>query len=197
MANENDGGGGGAGFNGGAPGDPIKFGIPGGEAKQAFNPDAPAGGPALTGDPVVDALNQQNWIAQQGLDQQKAYDKSLTDQASKNEADQEKAYSDQLAMAKDAAAQQTKDNAANLDLAKQTAASNAANMAAQLGLAQATFNMQEQNMNRLNQKAPDIIALSAQNSQQMRTGQGSTMLSGPSGVDTSKMLLGSSAVLGS
>jgi len=154
------------------------------------------GSPTPTGDPVVDALNQQNWIAQQGLNEQKQNDQGLLDQAYQNEIDQEHAYADQLTAAQAAAAQQSKDNAAALAEAKSASNSQAAMMAQQYKLAQDTFTMQEQNINRLNQKAPDVAAITGAAQQQMRSGQSSTMLTGPGGIDTGKLFLGCSPVLG-
>lgn len=51
-------------------------------------------------------------------------------------------------------------------------------------------------MNRANPKKPNPLALSALNAQQMAGGPGSTMLTGPSGVQPSSLMLGRQTLLG-
>ena len=150
------------------------------------------------------ALDQQNAIADSGLQEQKKNDADLLAIAQTNAKTQSDAYAQQTQVASDAQAQQHADNLLSLQQAKDSAAANAATMQAQMAAADRTFQLQsaqydteQQNMNRLNQKAPDVMSIIAQNAQQARSGQSSTMLTGPGGVDTSKLLLGKSTVLGS
>lgn len=55
---------------------------------------------------------------------------------------------------------------------------------------------QEQQFNKLNGKTPDINAMSAQNALDAKAGPSGTLLTGPAGVDPSKLLLGRSTLLG-
>lgn len=51
-------------------------------------------------------------------------------------------------------------------------------------------------MNRANQKSPDSAALMAANVLSGKAGAGSTMLTGPQGIDPSQLTLGKSTLLG-
>lgn len=55
---------------------------------------------------------------------------------------------------------------------------------------------QEQQFNKLNGKNPDTVALADQNMQAGKNGPSGTLLTGPQGVDPSKLLLGRSTLLG-
>lgn len=77
---------------------------------------------------------------------------------------------------RDALAEQKKNNAASLAMAKKQA------------------DLADQANNKANAKVPDIAALLAGN--QAPGGVGSTMLTGPGGVDTSKLTLGRNTLLG-
>lgn len=54
----------------------------------------------------------------------------------------------------------------------------------------------ERDFNRLNQKKPDLAALFSANAGAASAGAGSTMLTGPSGVDMSTTKLGKTSLLG-
>lgn len=54
----------------------------------------------------------------------------------------------------------------------------------------------ERDFNRVNQKKPDLAAMLAGNASSASGGAGSTMLTGPSGVDTSSLRLGRASLLG-
>lgn len=55
---------------------------------------------------------------------------------------------------------------------------------------------QEQQFNKLNGKNPDSAALMGQNMQAGKNGPSGTLLTGPQGVDPSKLLLGKNTLLG-
>ena len=54
----------------------------------------------------------------------------------------------------------------------------------------------EQDLNRANQKSPDVGALLSANQQQSLSGQSGTMLTGSQGVDPNSLSLGKSTLLG-
>lgn len=54
----------------------------------------------------------------------------------------------------------------------------------------------EQNMNRANRKQPDVAAISQQSQAMAGQGGGSTMLTGPQGVNPNELALGKSTLLG-
>lgn len=54
----------------------------------------------------------------------------------------------------------------------------------------------EQNMNRANRKQPDAAAISQQSQAMAGQGGGSTMLTGPQGVNPNELALGKSTLLG-
>ncbi len=54
----------------------------------------------------------------------------------------------------------------------------------------------EQDINRKNAKKPNYAALAAGNALAAQSGQGSTMLTGPAGVNSSDLLLGKNTLLG-
>ena len=54
----------------------------------------------------------------------------------------------------------------------------------------------EQEINRANQKSPDVGALLSANQQQSLSGQSGTMLTGSQGVDPNSLALGKSTLLG-
>ena len=56
---------------------------------------------------------------------------------------------------------------------------------------------QEQQFNKLNGKSPDIDAANSQNQLDAKAGPSGTLLTGPAGVDPSKLLLGRASLLGS
>ena len=55
----------------------------------------------------------------------------------------------------------------------------------------------EQEINRANQKSPDVGAMLSANQQQSLSGQSGTMLTGSQGVDPNSLALGKSTLLGS
>ena len=55
----------------------------------------------------------------------------------------------------------------------------------------------EQEINRANQKSPDVGAMLAANQQQSLSGQSGTMLTGSRGIDPNSLTLGQSTLLGS
>lgn len=55
---------------------------------------------------------------------------------------------------------------------------------------------QEQQFNKLNGKTPDTAALAEQNTQAGKNGPSGTLLTGPTGVDPSKLTLGRNTLLG-
>jgi hypothetical protein len=73
---------------------------------------------------------------------------------------------------------------------------------AKAAAAQATANAKktaaaaERDTNAANAKAPDVASLLSGNQQAATGGAGSTMLTGPSGVDLSQLTLGKSTLLG-
>ena len=68
------------------------------------------------------------------------------------------------------------------------------NQAADAAEQQATA--QEQQFNKLNGKNPDTAALADQNMQAGKNGPSGTLLTGPQGVDPSKLTLGKNTLLG-
>lgn len=62
--------------------------------------------------------------------------------------------------------------------------------------AQANADQQEQQFNKLNGKQPDTAALMDQNMQAGKNGPSGTLLTGPRGIDPSKLLLGKNTLLG-
>lgn len=54
----------------------------------------------------------------------------------------------------------------------------------------------DQANNRANAKTPDLLGLSSQNTQDAKGGVGSTMLTGPAGVDAKSLMLGRTTLLG-
>ncbi|OJU90994.1 MAG: hypothetical protein BGO13_08665 [Burkholderiales bacterium 66-5] len=83
-----------------------------------------------------------------------------------------------------------------LEQSKSSAEQQAAQSAAQLGAMQQQFKLQEQSFNKANQKQPDLAGIDAKNRQAARTGQGGTLLTGPSGVKKDDLLLGKNTLLG-
>lgn len=63
--------------------------------------------------------------------------------------------------------------------------------------AKKTQQMQEQEINRANAKKPDVAAMLSGNEQAAKGGAGSTMLTGPQGVDPNALNLGKNTLLGS
>lgn len=158
------------------------------------------GGPSASADPGLqaqtDALNAQTKIQQEQFDYQKEQDARVLGIVQSNADIQNQAYADQLQLARDAFEQEKKDTQASMGLAHQQldlATSSAA--AAQANAAQ-SLELQVEQLNRVNQKAPDLASIVAQNQQQMRTGQGSTMLTGARGVDPNDLSLGRPTLLG-
>jgi hypothetical protein len=70
----------------------------------------------------------------------------------------------------------------------------ASNMAADA--AKANASAQEQQFNKLNGKNPDTAAMADQNMQAGKNGPSGTLLTGPQGVDPSKLTLGRNTLLG-
>lgn len=62
--------------------------------------------------------------------------------------------------------------------------------------AKATADAADQANNRANAKSPDLGAIASATEQAAKGGQSGTMLTGPSGVDTSSLLLGKKSLLG-
>lgn len=62
--------------------------------------------------------------------------------------------------------------------------------------AEANASAQEQQFNKLNGKNPDSAALADQNVQAGKNGPSGTLLTGPQGVDPSKLTLGRNTLLG-
>lgn len=62
--------------------------------------------------------------------------------------------------------------------------------------AKSAADQQQQQFNKLNGKQPDIAALADQNMQAGKNGPSGTLLTGPSGVDPSKLTLGRNTLLG-
>lgn len=187
---------------------------------------------ATSGGGTSAALTQQNQIAQESLDEQKAND-AATLAASQAELDAEtKAWSDQLAVQtanynetvsadaanlkvqQDAAAaqadaytkqiaiqQQTLDeqksnDAATIAAAQQSASIQSAQLQQQIDSANRLYEQNVESVNRSNQQQPDTSVINAQNVQRAKAGQSGTMLTGPTGVDTSSLLLGKTTLLG-
>ena len=118
---------------------------------------------------------QQQILAQQALEQQQATDAAnLAQQQSASDA---------------SVAAQTKASEASIQVQKQAIDSTNSASAAQLAL-------QQQAMNRQNQKTPDVGAMLSANAQQAKGGQSGTMLTGPTGVDASSLSLGKNTLLG-
>lgn len=78
---------------------------------------------------------------------------------------------------------------------KQRSAQKAANKKAQAN-ADKQAQLAEQDLNRANQKTPDVGALLSANQQQSLSGQSGTMLTGSQGVDPNSLSLGKSTLLG-
>lgn len=55
---------------------------------------------------------------------------------------------------------------------------------------------QEQQFNKLNGKTPDAMAMAAENIQAGKNGPSGTLLTGPKGIDPSKLTLGRNTLLG-
>jgi type II secretory pathway pseudopilin PulG len=68
------------------------------------------------------------------------------------------------------------------------------NRAADNAAAQASE--QEQQFNKVNGKQPDVTAMTDQNTQAGKNGPSGTLLTGPQGVDPSKLTLGRATLLG-
>lgn len=62
--------------------------------------------------------------------------------------------------------------------------------------AEANASQQEQQFNKLNGKTPDTMALMDQNTQAGKNGPSGTLLTGPKGIDPSKLTLGRNTLLG-
>lgn len=62
--------------------------------------------------------------------------------------------------------------------------------------AKAQADLADQNFNKLNGKKPDLAALLDQSTQAGKSGPSGTLLTGPQGIDPSKLLLGRSTLLG-
>lgn len=78
---------------------------------------------------------------------------------------------------------------------KSAAAQKTANKKAQAN-ADKQAQLAEQDLNRANQKSPDVGALLSANQQQSLSGQSGTMLTGSQGVDPNSLSLGKSTLLG-
>lgn len=65
-----------------------------------------------------------------------------------------------------------------------------------LRTAESTAAESERAINRANKKTPDLAAMLAANQLAATGGQGSTMLTGPGGVDPNQLTLGKSALIG-
>ena len=78
---------------------------------------------------------------------------------------------------------------------KQQSAQKKANQQAQANAAKQA-QQAEQEINRANQKSPDVGALLSANQQQSLSGQSGTMLTGSQGIDPSSLTLGKSTLLG-
>ena len=63
-------------------------------------------------------------------------------------------------------------------------------------LAEKNASDQEQQFNKLNGRTPDTMALMDQNTQAGKNGPSGTLLTGPQGVDPSKLTLGRNTLLG-
>ena len=83
-----------------------------------------------------------------------------------------------------------------LEQQKQQAEAAQALMRQQLEAMQQQMQQQAEQWNKANQKAPDSAALRGRNLQEGKGGQGSTLLTGPAGVDKDRLLLGRAALLG-
>lgn len=127
--------------------------------------------------------------------QQQAYDAQLA-QARDVQAQQQVAYDQQLEQARLLATQQQDQFNKSYAQAQQSAAQQAADSAAQLGNLQTQMKLQQEAMNKANQKTPDLAGIDAKNRQASRSGQGGTLLTGAGGVQLDKLLLGRSALLG-
>jgi hypothetical protein len=98
-------------------------------------------------------------------------------------------------------AQQTLDQqktaaAAQLDAANKAAAGQQSQLQAQIDAANKLYQSQSEATNRANQKQPDTATINANNQQQGKGGQSGTLLTGPAGVDLSKLKLGQATLLG-
>lgn len=78
---------------------------------------------------------------------------------------------------------------------QKSAQSDAQNQAKDAAQKQAT--QADQALNRANQKSPDTAAILSGAQQSGKSGQSGTMLTGPSGVDSSSLTLGKNTLLGS
>jgi len=78
---------------------------------------------------------------------------------------------------------------------KQQSAQKKANQQAQANAAKQA-QQAEQEINRANQKSPDVGALLSANQQQSLSGQSGTMLTGSQGIDPNSLTLGKSTLLG-
>lgn len=78
---------------------------------------------------------------------------------------------------------------------KQQSAQKKANKQAQANAAKQA-QQAEQEINRANQKSPDVGALLSANQQQSLSGQSGTMLTGSQGIDPNSLTLGKSTLLG-
>lgn len=144
----------------------------------------------------ADALQAQ--LAQQReamTMQQQAYDAQLA-QARDVQTQQQVAYDAQLEQARQVAAQQQQQFTQSYAQAQQAAAEQAAQSAAQLGNMQTQMKLQQEAMNKANQKTPDLAGIDAKNRQASRAGQGGTLLTGANGVEADKLLLGKTTLLG-
>lgn len=158
-----------------------------------------------------DALAQQKTAADAALAQQKLADQARIDQTNAAMAQQKGEFdttfaasqasaAGQLQAQKDIAAQQLKTTALTNELQMKTAqkAADAQNNAlqAQVAAADRLYTQQTEAMNKANQKQPDTAAITAENKAAGKSGQSGTMLTGPTGIDMSSLLLGKNTLLG-
>lgn len=159
-----------------------------------------------------DATNKQLEAQKAAFEEQKAADAAKIDSANKAmelqksqfdtaQQTQQKQFADSLYNSnKQFADQLAQKDAADKEALKQAGDSANAQQSAmqgQLAAAQASFNMQSEQINKANQKAPDAASIISANKQQAKSGQSGTMLTGSSGVDSSQLLLGKNTLLGS
>lgn len=142
------------------------------------------------------ALDQQQRQADAALAAQNEAQRLQLEQANKALTAQQEAYAAQMSQAEKALLAQQQQADAMLGQATSQAAAQQAAMAAQLAASQQQFEQQTQQINRANQKAPDTANIISENIRGAKGGQSGTLLTGPAGVQTDKLLLGRSTLLG-
>lgn len=155
---------------------------------------------AINGGKAIDAQKQA--IEQQTIQATTAADiqaKANADQLAiaKLQAEQQAAaQAAQLKAAQDALAQQQAAQLQAQALAREQAAAQAAQAQAQLEQLRKAQLLQEEQINRANQKDPNTAAMTAANRRKAKGGQSSTLLTGTSGIDLSALNLGRTVLLG-